>query len=66
MQKNYGIFPPPTSAQTALNELADFFLGEGWYTVNPISQAQVNTEIVATIKEQYANARPRKLRKGER
>ena len=47
------IFPPPLEPQVALNILKDHFLGEDWYTVNPIGVKQVNTEIVYSILEKY-------------
>ena len=49
-QKDYGIFAPPMKAQVALNELCRYFLGDDWYTANPVSQEQVNTEIVYEIE----------------
>lgn len=52
-KKDYGIFPPPMEAQVALNELCEFFLGEDWYSVNPICQEQINTEIVYKIECRY-------------
>lgn len=51
--KDYGICSPPMTAQVALNELRRYFLGENWYTVMPISQEQVNTEIVYEIETSY-------------
>ncbi len=48
--KDYGMFPSPMTAQTAVDELCRFFLGEDWYTVNPISTEQINTEIVYEIE----------------
>lgn len=49
----YGIFAPPMDAQTALNELCRFLLGDDWYSINPISQEQINTEIVYEIELKY-------------
>lgn len=54
---NYFPFSPPMDAQTAVNELCRFFLGEDWYTTNPISQEQINTEIVYEIECKYKNIR---------
>ena len=51
--KDCGIFAPPMDAQVALNELAKHLLGEDWYSVNPISQKQINTEIVYEIERKY-------------
>lgn len=52
-QDRKNIFPPPLEPQIALNILKDHFLGEDWYTVNPIGVKQVNTEIVYSILEKY-------------
>ena len=49
----YGIFAPPMDAQVALIELCHHFLGEDWYSVNPVSQEQINTEIVYEIERKY-------------
>ena len=49
----YGIFPPPMKAQIAVDELCRFFLGDDWYSVAPISQEQINTEIVYEIECKY-------------
>lgn len=49
-RKDYGIFPPPMNAQVALNELCRFLLGEDWHSANPVSQGQINTEIVYEIE----------------
>jgi hypothetical protein len=46
---DYGMLPPPTSAKEALEILTVHFLGDGWYTVNPMCTEQVYTEIVASI-----------------
>lgn len=51
--KDYGICPPPMDAQVALNELCRHFLGDDWYTVMPMSQEQVNTEVVYEIERRY-------------
>lgn len=51
--KDYGMFSPPTEAQTALDELCHFFLGDDWYSVNPISTEQINTEIIYEIECKY-------------
>lgn len=57
---DYGIMPPPMDAQVALNELCRYFLGEDWYTVNPVSQEQVNTEIVGAIETLYKGCKIKK------
>lgn len=51
--KDYGVFPPPMKAQVAIDELCRFFLGDEWYTVNPISTEQINTEIVYEIERKF-------------
>lgn len=47
------IFAPPLEPQIALDILQRHFLGEDWYTVNPISAKQVNTEVVYEILRRY-------------
>lgn len=48
------IFPPPLESQMAIDFLKAYLLGEDWYTVNPISQEQINTEIVFEILFKYS------------
>lgn len=55
-QMDCGIFMPPCKAQKALDELRRYFLGEDWYSYDPVSQEQVNAEIVYTIEERYPGA----------
>lgn len=55
-----GIFCPPTDAQTGLNVLINHFLGEDWYTFNPVNQKQVNTEAILEILYRYPKPRIRK------
>lgn len=57
--KDYGLCAPPMDAQIALSELARFFLGDDWCCVNPMSQEQINTEIVAEIETRYEKNRQR-------
>lgn len=47
------IFAPPLEPQIALDILQKHFLGEDWYTANPISTKQVNTEVVYEILRRY-------------
>lgn len=47
------IFAPPLEPQIALDILRKHFLGEDWYTANPISTKQVNTEVVYEILRRY-------------
>lgn len=49
--------PPPMDAQVALNELCRHLLGEDWYVIMPVSQEQVNTEIVYAIERKYRRVR---------
>ena len=56
------IFPPPLEPQIALNILKDHFLGEDWYTVNPVGVKQVNTEVVYNILEKYPRGYKKKNR----
>ena len=46
---DFGIFYPPSTDKEALDALTEHFLGKDWYTDNPVSSEQVNTEIVALI-----------------
>lgn len=50
----YGIMPPPTSDREALEILINHFLGD-YYSVNPISHDQFNTEAVFRILDKYPN-----------
>lgn len=60
---DYGIFCPPMEAQTAVDFLQRYLLGENWYTVNPISQKQINTEIVHEILLKYSKEYRKERRK---
>lgn len=46
---------PYMKAQTAVNELCRFFLGEDWYVVDPLSTQQVNVNIVYEIERMFPN-----------
>lgn len=48
----YGIFLPPTSDKEGLDILIEHFLGD-YYSVNPISREQFNTEAICMILEKY-------------
>lgn len=48
------IFSPPTDPQLAVYFLRDYLLGEDWYTPDPISTNQANTEIVHEILMKYS------------
>lgn len=41
---------PYMKAQTAVNELCRYFLGEDWYVVDPLNTEQVNVDIVYEIE----------------
>ena len=58
--KDYGINPPPMKAQTAVEELCRYFLGDEWYTPLPLGAEQVNTVIVMEIEKRYKGARCRR------
>ena len=53
--KNYtqpdNIFPKPMTDREALEMLCNYFLGEDWYTVNPVNHNQVNVYRVVRIIE---------------
>lgn len=54
---DYGIFPPPMKAQTALNELCHYFLGIDWYDSSGCTNTeQINTIIVCEIEKKYSGA----------
>lgn len=48
------MFPPSLDAQTALNFLQEYLLGEDWYIVNPLSTSQANCEVVHDILYKYS------------
>ena len=50
----YGLCPPPMEAQTAIDILCCYLLGEDWYTPLPLGAPQVNTEIVVDILNRYS------------
>lgn len=52
--EKYGLACPPMDAQTALNILKDYLLGEDWYDPMPESGDQVNTAIVLNILNKYS------------
>lgn len=52
------IFAPPIEPQIALNILIEHFLGEDWYTSNPVGLKQVNTEAVYEILSKYPKKKP--------
>lgn len=60
---DYGIFAPPMDAQTAVGFLRRYLLGENWYSVNPISTEQINTEIVHEILMKHSKEYRKEWRK---
>lgn len=48
-----GVFIPPMDYKTAFNELCRHFLGENWFTENPISNQQAITQMVYEIEMRY-------------
>lgn len=48
------MFCPNLDAQLALNFLKDYLLGEDWCVTIPLSQEQINTEIVNDILLKYS------------
>lgn len=62
-QEDYGVFSPPMDAQTAVDFLKRYLLGENWYTVNPISQEQINTEIVHQILIKHSREYRKELKR---
>lgn len=63
---SYGIFLAPTNAQLAVNILCEYLLGEGWYSGDPVSNEQVNTEIVDCILDKYSREYRKDIRKERR
>lgn len=54
---DYGICPPPMAHDVAINELAKFFLGEGWYVGMPMSSEQITAVIVYEIERRAQRLR---------
>lgn len=52
-KKDYGIFNPCMKAQTAVDELCNFFLGDDWYATGGMGAEQINTEIVYDIEMKF-------------
>ena len=61
--EDYGIFCPPMEAQTAVDFLQRYLLGENWYSVNPVCVEQINTEIVHEILMKYSREYRKERRK---
>jgi hypothetical protein len=56
LDKEYqcGFFNPPMSDRESMSFLRRYLLGEDWYSVNPLPQEQINTEIVHEILYKYS------------
>lgn len=48
---DYGLCPPPISADKGLQVLIEHFLGDDWYVTMPLSTEQTYTEAIYTILE---------------
>lgn len=48
---DYGLCPPPITAERGLDILIDHFLGKDWYVVMSMSKEQVYTEAIYEILE---------------
>lgn len=60
------IFAPPMDAQTAIWILCDYLLSEKWVTPNPISQEQINTEIVCEILGKYSKKYQKEMKEWQK
>lgn len=60
------IFPPCIPSQVALNFLTRYLLGEDWYVIDPICNAQVNAIIVDEILRKYSKRFRKELKKHKR
>ena len=52
----------PISSDKAIGILRSYLLGEDWYTVDPLSKEQTNTEIVYDILRKYSKKFRKELR----
>lgn len=55
--RDYGICPPPISSDKGLNILIEHFLGNDWYTTDPLSPDQIYTVAIYDILEKYKEKR---------
>lgn len=46
---DYGLCPPPITAEKGLDILIDHFLGKDWYVVMSVSKEQAYTEAIYEI-----------------
>lgn len=49
-----GFFNPPMGSDESLKFLRIYLLGEDWYSPNPLSQEEINAEIVHEILLKYS------------
>ena len=54
VRNNFGIFYPPMKAEEFIEFIKDYLLNENWYTVNPVSNEQVYTEILIDVLDRYS------------
>lgn len=66
MNDEDNIFCPPTSDYEGLNILIRHFLGDRWYSYNPISHEQINSEAIYEILQKYPNGEQKKERRRKR
>lgn len=59
--ESYGVFSPPMDAQTAVDFLQRYLLGEDWYSIN-LNAEQINTEIVHEILWKHSRKYRKELR----
>ena len=52
---DYGLCPPPISAEKGLDVLINHLLGDNWYTTMPLGKEQVYTEAIYAILQKYPN-----------
>lgn len=57
-----GILAPPMDAQTAVNFLSDYLLGEDSYVSYPCNAQQANTEVVFAILYKYSKRYRKEIR----
>lgn len=57
------MFPPPLDAQEAITFLEYYLLGENWYIVNPLTNAQANVESVHQILYKYSKKYKKEYKK---
>lgn len=57
-----GIFAPPMDAQTAVNFLSHYLLGDDCYISYPCNTQQANTEVVCAILYKYSKRCRKEIR----